>query len=579
MKRNELDLPTEKIVHLDLSVLQQKATELNQKNAEIYTTPFPKSDERLISHYRFEPGAIEFNPEGEIEGGLSWLISKLFDFSFVRSIVAPIYSDQGGPCFDPVSIFILELASKVDGYPYYSSFCEDLRQLEKGRRYRTMAGIEQSIPGEDDFCNFRKRVGSETVDSVINIFVEFLKDFGIINDGQLSTDGQLEPSNSRYKGCAHFCPECQGFFLNEESRQDICQQLQSGAKRIQITCPFPEVVQKVISATGNKGNPREPKVALLEVEYLSSDNAETSDRQCLADLLDLPEADIPHLRIKWSRIKNSQGELIGNCSKVPSDIEARVGYHVDNKNPSKKEQIFGYLHLKTTSKENELGLELPIGNSTYPANANEGNNFFDHRSKLGIPFVPGQINPLDSGYDQTQIYRGIRQNKGIPVIAYNPRRENLSEEALQKRGYNENGVPYAPCGRLCRSNGYDYNAESRQYVCGLVCPAEEKEKCLHGNKSAGYNRRMSFNQYPRLIGPVQRGTKKWKGYYSKRSASERINSYDQEVIEVGCKPKLRGLKAFSFSGAIRSLGQLLKKSLNFVLDVTFTLNRLFPLKI
>jgi len=264
MERNELDIPLEKIVHLDLSALQQGAAALNQKNAENYTTPFPKNDDRLISHYRFEPGEVEFNSEGEIEGGLSWLISKLFDFSFVRSIVSPIYSNQGGPCFDPASMFILEVASKADAYPYYSGFCEDLRQKEKGRCYREMAGIEESIPGEDDFCNFRKRVGSETVDLVINIFVEFLKEFGLINDGQLSTDGQLEPSNSRYKGCAHFCPECQGFSLNEESQQDICQQLQSGAKHIQITCPFPETVQKVLSATGKKGKPREPKVRYSE---------------------------------------------------------------------------------------------------------------------------------------------------------------------------------------------------------------------------------------------------------------------------------------------------------------------------
>ncbi|MCP3967055.1 MAG: hypothetical protein GY718_12010, partial [Lentisphaerae bacterium] len=305
-------------------------------------------------------------------------------------------------------------------------------------------------------------------------------------------------------------------------------------------------------------------------------NIDISERKFVAKLLNLSETDIPHLRIKKCRVNtNSNGELVGNCPKVPSDPEARVGYHVDNKNPSKKEQIFGYLHQKTTSTDNDLGLELPIGNSTYPANTDEGNKYFDHRSKLAIPFVTGQINILDAAYDQTAIYQGIRQDNAIPVIAYNVRRENLSEEAVRKRGYDENGVPYAPCGRLCKSNGYDYKSESRQYVCGRVCPSEEQDQCSHGYKSTGYNHRMSSKQYPRLTGPVQRGTKKWKGYYTKRSASERINSYDQEVIEVGCKPKLRGLKAFKFSGSIRTLAQLLRKSLIFVLNVTFTLGGLF----
>jgi hypothetical protein len=33
---------------------------------------------------------------------------------------------------------------------------------------------------------------------------------------------------------------------------------------------------------------------------------------------------------------------------------------------------------------------------------------------------------------------------------------------------------------------------------------------------------------------------------------------------------MRGLKAFRFAGAIRTLAQLLRRSLNFVLDVTQT---------
>jgi hypothetical protein len=172
----------------------------------------------------------------------------------------------------------------------------------------------------------------------------------------------------------------------------------------------------------------------------------------------------------------------------------------------------------------------------------------------------------------------VLQRQGIPLIDYNPRRENLSAEALLERGYDEFGTPYAPCGRLCRSNGYDYTSQSRQYVCGLACPAGEQKDCPHGQKVRGYSRRMSSRQYPRLIGPVQRGTETWNILYGLRTASERINSYDQEVIENGRRQRLRGLKAFRFCGAIRTLAQLLRRSLNFVLDVTHTLGRLVPLR-
>ena len=37
---------------------------------------------------------------------------------------------------------------------------------------------------------------------------------------------------------------------------------------------------------------------------------------------------------------------------------------------------------------------------------------------------------------------------------------------------------------------------------------------------------------------------------------------------------MRGLKAFRFAGAIRTLAQLLRRALTFVLDVTYTLGKI-----
>ena len=146
------------------------------------------------------------------------------------------------------------------------------------------------------------------------------------------------------------------------------------------------------------------------------------------------------------------------------------------------------------------------------------------------------------------------------------------------RGYDTHGTPYAPCGRLCRSNGYDYRSDSRQYVCGRPCPLQEREQCPHGQKVRGYTHRMSFADYPRLIGPIQRGTEAWQILYAARTASERTNSYDQEVIDHGRPPKLRGLKAFRFAGAIRTVAHLLRRALTFILDVTDTLGKLQPVQ-
>jgi hypothetical protein len=258
---------------------------------------------------------------------------------------------------------------------------------------------------------------------------------------------------------------------------------------------------------------------------------------------------------------------------MPSDLEAKIGVHVDNQYPDHKEEVFGYVHLKTTALNPELGLELPVGNSTYAANTMEGNEFIAHRSKLAVPVRPGQTHLGDAAYDLTENYKWLNKQGAIAIFDYNRRNEHLDEASLLSRGYDANGTPYAPCGRLCHSTGYDYQTQSRQYVCGLQCPAEEQKRCPHRFGVLGYCHRVHFRDHPRLIGPIQRGTPAWQRLYAARSASERTNSYDQEVIANAHPLRMRGLKAFRFAGAIRTLAQLLRRALNFVLDVTYTLGK------
>ena len=330
-------------------------------------------------------------------------------------------------------------------------------------------------------------------------------------------------------------------------------------------------MDKVREATGKKGSAKDPKVTLLEIETVPENKAATASRQHVAKLLGLAPDEVPPLRLKWCHLSQDvNGKLIGSCPKMPSDLEAKIGVHVDTKHPDQKEEVFGYLHLKTTDLNPELGLELPVGNSTYPANAKEGNEFVPHRTQLAVPVVPGQVQLGDSAYDITRNYEWLYDQGAIAVFDYNRRNEHVDETSLRNRGYDQNGTPYAPCGRLCRSNGYDYEAQSRQYVCGLPCPAEEQQRCPHRFGVRGYSHRMSFNDHPRLIGPIQRGSKVWHDLYKARSSSERTNSYDQEVVGKAHPLRMRGLKAFRFAGAIRTLAQLLRRALNFVLDVTYT---------
>ncbi len=188
---------------------------------------------------------------------------------------------------------------------------------------------------------------------------------GLINGAWLSTDGQLAPSYSRYKGCSSACQGCHALPIHEAGRQELRHQLQSGAKRLQLTCPLPDVVKKVRAATATTGTPRDPTVSLLEREAVCDAKASTSDRQQVAALLELPQDQLPPVRLNWCHMHTTpHGDLLGRCPKGPSDLEAKIGSHIDTKDPSKKERLCGSCHLHTTDLNRALGLELPLGHPT-----------------------------------------------------------------------------------------------------------------------------------------------------------------------------------------------------------------------
>jgi hypothetical protein len=422
MSRPILALSDEQRTACDLDAFIAHAAALNQHNRDTFTTPFPKAPSRWLSHYECTPHPIAFTAQGDVDGGLSWLVGATLDFSFTRASCASHYGTRGGRCYDPASLIVLEVATKVDQYVDYAQFCRDLHDRDKGRRYRQLAGLHDQVAGEDDLCNFRDRIGDAVINHIMAVAVDFLYHFGLIRGELLSTDGQLEPSYSRYKGCTYAWQGCQAFTLGEADRQALSEQLQNGAKRLQLTCPFPEVVAKVREATAKKGAPKDPKVALLEIETVAEDNASTAQRQYVATLLGLGQQEVSPLRIKWCHLSQGpNGELVGSCPKKPSDLEAKIGVHVDTKDTAKNEEVFGYVHCKTTDLTPELGLELPVGNSTSPANANEGTEFIAHRSKLAVPVQPGQVQLGDAANDIIANDEWLHDRGAIAVFDYNRR--------------------------------------------------------------------------------------------------------------------------------------------------------------
>jgi hypothetical protein len=280
------------------------------------------------------------------------------DCSFTRSIGAPHDGARGGPCDDPASLVVLAVAAKVAQDVDEARCCGDLHQPDQGCRDRELAGLHHAIPGEEDRSHFRSRVGAEAIETTMTAVVDLFDTVGLIKGERLSTDGQLEPSPARYTGCTSAGAGCRSFRVDATGQPDLCRQLSSGATRLQLTCPLPEVVDKVRQATATQGSPQDPQVALLEIEDIPDGQASGPDRQQVATRLGRPADAVPAVRLPWCHLTpGPQGALLGSGPKVPSDREANVGDHIDTTDPTQTARVLGSLHQKTPDSNRELGLE------------------------------------------------------------------------------------------------------------------------------------------------------------------------------------------------------------------------------
>jgi hypothetical protein len=95
MSRHILSLSHEQLTAFDLDAFIARAKALNQHHRDLFTTPFPKDPSRWLSHYAFTSHPIELTSQGDVDGGLSWLLCTTLDFSFTRSLCAPYYGTRG----------------------------------------------------------------------------------------------------------------------------------------------------------------------------------------------------------------------------------------------------------------------------------------------------------------------------------------------------------------------------------------------------------------------------------------------------------------------------------------------------
>jgi len=476
-----------------------------------YQQPFPKSRNRLLSYYGYVPRRIKINPSGEIAGGLARFVTSLIDFSFVRSICASAYASVGGHAYDPVSLFLLELFRYLEKFPDLKTFLSVVRDEEKGKHYRLYAGISSShIPCEADFTHLKDRLGEGLYIEISQVLVEIVRFLGLLSFAILSTDGTLFPSYSHYKGCTYFCEECHSIEfkgLIDNVRRRILYKLQDPKRlalgreiKVRVDCPstrFPEEIPK-------------PKVELLTLSLKIANPEQPSPFNKIFGVeeeLKSHGLDVIVRKINFHSVNLDQiDSFFFRCPKLPSDTEARIGVRRNPKNPDKIEKIFGYNTVFTTSIELSLGLEFPVGSLTISGNAEEGNQFIPIKEQISRHHPNTQIDLADAKYDELHNYEYARTTGSIPLIDYNVRNEDVSIEGLKRRGYDRNGWPFAPCGVLCRPNGFDYQFQRTTFTCQRQCVSSNEPRLKEYSQSCpffinyyGFIKHMSIKQYPRLI--------------------------------------------------------------------------------
>jgi hypothetical protein len=97
--------------------------------------------------------------------------------------------------------------------------------------------------------------------------------------------------------------------------------------------------------------------------------------------------------------------------------------------------------------------------------------------------------------------------------------------------------------------------------------------CPHLSNPVGQVKHMAIADHPRLVPEIIRGTPERKKVEGLRSPSESVNSYAQSCTGLKA-PRVRGDRAFFARAHMSLLGLLLRKVVDFILDMTHLLRRI-----
>lgn len=195
---------------------------------------FAKPSERMYSYYQFRPRKIKVTREGHLKGGLLTFVFAWIDWSFLRDLAAPHYSDcvEGGWQWDPVTLILLDCLRVLLHRDGRADLLDELRdETHLGRQIAGYVGIDLDhprhpdhvVPTEMAFTHLRQQLGPIVYEGMMHIVISFLRQLEVITFDVLAFDSMLVDTWAVFNGCEHAgqaghgCQSCPVF--------DECQQV------------------------------------------------------------------------------------------------------------------------------------------------------------------------------------------------------------------------------------------------------------------------------------------------------------------------------------------------------------------
>jgi hypothetical protein len=470
-------------------------------------------------------------------------------------------------------------------------FLEVLRDKDRGRAYRTYAGITslEHIPSKGTFSNFRNRLGAVLYNEIFHTLVTVFHQLEMISFNIIAHDGTLFPSRARYKGCTWFSDKCSCIDIHDvifRVRRQIMYRMNNLNKvnldkvfRIKCECPYIPIDRFT--------RKKPPKIEVLSMKLGFIDDKPSQNQINTAMLFGVKQQLDKHgmfinvIRSNLFEINLCEGHARFSCPKIPKDTDARIGVRRNPQNASMKQKIFGYNLVLSTSVELDLKLELPVAATNIAGNGEEGKKIITNTQQIKAHHGSvTKIDIADAKYDIIKNYTCLRNNGSIPIIDYNKRNEKLTSEALRNRGYDQNGWPFAPCGIPAKPNGFDQKHKRHTFCCFKQCldlkaagikniqKGYDIGSCSYIKNKKGFSKHTYIKDNPRLINEIPRGTKRFKMLQRCRSASERVNSVIKEDLKIIDKPIVYNKERADILAQIAAITLLLYRAFAFIIKIS-----------